>query len=208
MTSEDTHLIALLKAGDAASVQPLWERYFTRLVHLARSRLRGSRRREADEEDVALSAFDSFCQGAMAGRFPQLNDSTDLWKLLVVITARKATDQVNRERRRKRCPQVDGVEQPVRGDSVFAGSAEDGEAPRGLDEVSGPEPSPEFAACVAEEYERLLDALGDETLRSVAQWKLEGYTNEEIGDKVDCSLSGVERKLRLIRHSWGQPHET
>jgi DNA-directed RNA polymerase specialized sigma24 family protein len=201
MPSEDTQLLTLLKAGDAASAQPLWERYFARLVDLARNRLRGSRRREADEEDVALSAFDSFCRGAMAGRFPKLDDSTDLWKVLVVITARKAADQLARERSRKRCPRVDGMQQPVRGDSVFVSMGEDGET-RGVDEVPGPEPSPEFAACVAEEYQRLLDALGDETLRSVALWKLEGHTNQEIAGKLDCSLSRVERKLRLIRQRW------
>src|SRR5207249_6675395 len=53
-----------LKDGDPAAAQPLWERYFGRLVGLARDRLRGAARRAADEEDVALSAFDSFCRGA------------------------------------------------------------------------------------------------------------------------------------------------
>src|SRR5215471_11580657 len=75
-----THWIGLLQAGDVAAAQPLWERYFARLVELARSRLRGAGRRVADEEDVALSAFDSFCRGAMGGRFPRLTDSADLWK--------------------------------------------------------------------------------------------------------------------------------
>ena len=46
-------------------------------------------RRAADEEDVALSAFDSFCRGAEQGRFPQLDGRDDLWHLLVVITVRK-----------------------------------------------------------------------------------------------------------------------
>jgi DNA-directed RNA polymerase specialized sigma24 family protein len=204
MTTDDTHLIRLLQAGNADAAQPLWERYFGRLVALARGRLRGARRREADEEDVALSAFDSFCRGVMAGRFPQLNDSTDLWKVLVVITARKAADQVAREHRRKRCPQAGGSDQPVRGESAFLVPGESAEETRGLDGVAGPEPSPEFAVLVAEEHQRLLDGLGDETLRSVAVWKLEGWTNEEIAGKLGCSLSRVERKLRLIRHTWEQ----
>ena len=36
--------------------------------------------RLADEEDVALSAFDSFCRGAEQGRFPRLDDRDDLWQ--------------------------------------------------------------------------------------------------------------------------------
>ena len=57
-----------LKAGDTAAAQPLWEAYFRRLVALARGKLQGAPRRAADEEDVALSAFDSFCRGAEQGR--------------------------------------------------------------------------------------------------------------------------------------------
>ena len=51
-------------ADDAA--QKLWGRYFDRLVHLARGRLRTAPRGPADEEDVALSAFHSLCDGLKA----------------------------------------------------------------------------------------------------------------------------------------------
>src|SRR6516162_8802494 len=99
-----TRWIGDLVAGDAAgsAAQKLWERYFDRLVHLARDRLRAGPRGPADAEDAALDAFDSFCRGAAAGRFPRLDDRDDLWALLVTITARKASAQVRRERRQKR----------------------------------------------------------------------------------------------------------
>src|SRR6516164_1255619 len=97
-----TAWIEQLKAGDAAAAAPLWQGYFRRLVGLARQRLGAAPRRAADVEDVALSAFDSFCRGAAAGRFPRLDDRDDLWALLVTITARKAAEQVRRERRLKR----------------------------------------------------------------------------------------------------------
>src|SRR5262249_10982176 len=83
-----TTLIRLLPPGDAAAAQPLWERYFERLVAFARGKLHGVSRRAADEEDVALSAFHSFCRAAQ--RFPRLNDRDDLWQVLVMLTARKA----------------------------------------------------------------------------------------------------------------------
>src|SRR5262249_14212614 len=86
--------IGALKAGDSKPAQQLWERYFQRLVGLARTKLVNMPRRVADEEDVALSAFDSFCRGAEQGRFPQLRDRNNLWPLLVVITKRKAADLV------------------------------------------------------------------------------------------------------------------
>src|SRR5262245_46060314 len=69
-----TQWIDGLKAGDPNAAQKLWERYCRRLVGLARKKLRAAPRRAADEEDVALSAFDSFCRGAEQDRFPQLND--------------------------------------------------------------------------------------------------------------------------------------
>src|SRR5262245_47235933 len=85
-----THWLALLRAGEQGAAQPLWELYWARLVSLARRKLGEVPRRVADEEDVALSAFDSFCRRAQLGCFPQLSDRDDLWQLLVVLTARKA----------------------------------------------------------------------------------------------------------------------
>src|SRR5829696_1409471 len=97
-----TGWLGRLQAGDSAAVQQLWERYFRRLVGLARQRLRGGPRRAADEEDVALSAFESFCRHAERGRFPGLLDRDGLWRLLVVLTTRKAAHLVRDEGRRKR----------------------------------------------------------------------------------------------------------
>src|SRR6516225_6362744 len=94
-----TDWLGLLKGGDSAAAQRLWEAYFRRLVGLARAKLQGTPRRATDEEDVALSAFDSFCRGAAQGRFPQLLDRLDLWQLLVLLTARKAFDLAQHERR-------------------------------------------------------------------------------------------------------------
>src|SRR5262249_19309867 len=64
-----SHWIGALKVGDSEAAQHLWERYFDALVRLARAKLGASPRGESDEEDIALSAFHSFCQGAARGRF-------------------------------------------------------------------------------------------------------------------------------------------
>jgi len=70
--------IGQLKAGARDAAQPLWERYFNQPVVRARRKLAAGPRRLADEEDVALSAFKSFCDAAEKGRFRQLNDRNDL----------------------------------------------------------------------------------------------------------------------------------
>jgi DNA-directed RNA polymerase specialized sigma24 family protein len=192
-----TYWIDQLKAGKPAAAQEVWERYFQRLVGLARKKLQGALRRVEDEEDVALSAFDSFCRGAGRGRFPKLNDRNDLWQLLVLITARKAIDLRNREGRLKR-----GGGRPAA--APPPGPGHDSADLPGLDQVIGPEPTPSFAAQVAEECQRLLQLLQDESLRSVALWKMEGYTTEEIARFLGCVPRTVERKLQLIRNLWEQ----
>ena len=79
-----------IKAGEGADIQRLWDRYFQRLVRLAAAKLPGHCRRAFDEEDVAISAFQSFCDRAGQGQFPQLNGRDDLWRLLATLTVRKA----------------------------------------------------------------------------------------------------------------------
>src|SRR5438067_3241525 len=200
MTSQGsvTAWINLLKGGDAAAVQRLWEAYFPRLVGMARKKLREAPRRAADEEDVALSAFDSFCDGVAQGRFPQLTDRDDLWHVLVTITARKAVQLIRHEQRQKRGGGA------VRGESVLQEGADSDREEMGLDQIIGSEPTPEFAAQVAEEYQQLLARLGDAGLRNIAVWKMEGYSNQEIAARLGCVTRTVERKLGLIRTLWNQ----
>jgi RNA polymerase sigma factor (sigma-70 family) len=188
--------VMALKGGDLAAAQPLWERYHRQLVALARRKLQSARRHAADEEDVVQNAFHSFFQGVARGRFPQLDDRDNLWRLLVVITARKALDQLAHEHTKRRGGGT------VSGESrIPPGGPGWDEA--GLEQVVGEEPTPEFAAQVAEQYQRLLDLLGDESLRKVAVWKMEGLTNNEVAERLGCSRRTVARKLETIRIIWG-----
>jgi DNA-directed RNA polymerase specialized sigma24 family protein len=183
-----TRWIAALKQGDQLAAQGLWEAYFRRLVGLARARLHDAPRRIADEEDVALSAFDSFCRGARAGRFPRLDDRDDLWQVLVLITVRKSIDLRHYEGRPSR-----GMGR-VRSLTDLSGAE--------LEAIGGDEPTPEVAAQLAEEYRRLMEQLGDPTLQRVATYKLEGYTDHEIAARLGCVTRTVERKLARIRGMW------
>ena len=192
MMGEESHSgvtvwLEQLKAGDPAAAKPLWDGYFRRLVALARARLRSLPRVAADEEDVALSAFDSFCRGVGEGRFPRLDDRDDLWQVLFVITTRKAIGLVRHTTREKRG-----------GKAVFNPSGSTTE----WNDVASAGPSPELAAEVAEEFARLLAILADGQLQQVAICKMEGYTNEEIAVKLNRSIPTVERKLAAIRTIW------
>jgi DNA-directed RNA polymerase specialized sigma24 family protein len=192
-----TYWIDQLKAGDQAAAQPLWEVYFQQLVVRTRQKLAGAPRRAADEEDVALSAFASFCDAVAQGRFPQLHDRDDLWQLLIVITDRKAGRLVDYERRQRR-----GGGHVLDEAALRFGRRASEVLP--LAQIAGREPSPDFAAQVGEECQRLLGALDDPELRRVAVLKMEGYTVAEIAALMACMPRTVKRWLRLIRQTWEQ----
>jgi len=71
-----------------------------------------------------------------------------------------------------------------------------------LNKIAGEEPTPEFAALVADESRRLFEKLADDSLREVVRLRLEGYSNDEIAKALDCGLRTVERKLAVIRKRW------
>jgi DNA-directed RNA polymerase specialized sigma24 family protein len=178
-----------LEAGDSAAAQALWERYFTSLTRIASQRLAGRRAGSMeDEEDAALSAFNSFCQGVVRGRFPKLDDRDDLWRLLMVITIRKVSAQVERERARKR----------------GGGHAA---LPMDLDAIIAGDPTPEFVAVMSEQYDNLLEKLGDDDLRQVAIHRMEGYDRAEIAQLLGCAVRTVARRMELIRKTWAAETE-
>jgi DNA-directed RNA polymerase specialized sigma24 family protein len=104
------------------------------------------------------------------------------------LTVRKAINLTKHERRRSRGSGRVGVLSDLEGLDIEA--------------VIGDVPTPELAAQVADECRRLLGALGDATLRQVAVWKMEGYTNAEIARRLGCVEHTVGRKLRSIREIW------
>lgn len=178
-----THWLRQLTGGDQAAARPLWEAYFQRMVELARRRLPDHRRAVADEEDVALSAFKSFCRGAQDGRFPRLMGRDNLWPLLVAITAHKAKDLLRREGAKKR------------GGDIQRAYDYDWQA------ALGDGPSPEFEAMLAEEMQRLFAELAAKGPHFVPmiQASLAGDTTAEIAARFDRSVRSVQRKLDIAR---------
>ena len=187
-----TQLIADLQAGDDSVAQrEIWERYFQRIIALARVKLGNSPRASEDEEDVALSALESLFRGLSDQRFPQLKDRDNLWSLLVTITARKAINQRKRQMAAKR----GGAEVKLPIDVSDSGQ---------LQKLIDTEVRPDFLVAIQEECQRLMSVLGDDKLRQIAKWKLEGWTNAEAASELGVAERTVERKLGLIRSIWSQ----
>ena len=192
-----TRWIAQLEDGDVgAAQQQIWNRYFRRLVGLARTKLGDAPRRTEDEEDVALSALNSFFGGVEEGNFPQLRDRTNLWPLLAKITARKAVNQRERQLAAKR-----GGGR-VRGESALANPNSD--SPISPTDLAVDDLTPEFLVTLRDECRRLLELLPDPQLQEIVRMKLAGYTNREIAEKLEVVERTIERKVQLIRNHWVQ----
>jgi DNA-directed RNA polymerase specialized sigma24 family protein len=183
-----------LKQGNEEAAARLWERYFEKMVQAARGKLWPGAMAVTDEEDVALSAFDSLCRGAAAGNFEQFSGRQALWPLLLTITAQKAVDRIRWERRERRGGGKVARESELRGTDQA----------QLINEILARGPTPEFLVLMDEEYARLLSQLPDKTLRDIVQWKLEGLTHERIGGMLGVSVHTVGRKLRLIRQTWSR----
>jgi RNA polymerase sigma factor (sigma-70 family) len=201
-TASVTMLIGRVKEGDEKAAQELFARYYRRLTGLARAKLRGKCLRAADEEDVVQSVFVDFFRGAEQGQYTKLHDRDALWHLLVKRTIREAQKLVKEQERQKRHPgtQQEGTPSPGSGDRLGNDQA--------VKQVVDPHPSPEHEVLANETIEHLLQGLGDSPLRTIAVWKGEGYSNEEIASMLGCSSRTVLRKLRLIRTIWSQEEQS
>ncbi len=189
-TNNVSHWIDLVKGGDSAAANRIWHHYFDRLVRSVRGRLAGHNRAVSDEEDIVLSVFDSFYAAAEQGRFPDLADRDDLWRLLLRMSARKVIDKRRHDRRQRRGGDVEVLS--LDGDE------------KTIIEAIGQEPSPEMVLTMQESMEQFFSHLGVGHLRDLAVAKLEGYSNAELARQFACSERTIERRLHLIREKCQQ----
>jgi len=194
MTESPTYWLPALQNGDEQAAERLWREYFVKTVRLAKRRMEGLRLCAADEEDVALSAMNSFCRMAKNREDP-IADSSELWKLLSTVVQRKANKERQRQFAAKR-----QVHRLV-GESRLSPNKEGGESGigSGIDQLSGREPSPELAAELAETWERILELPGAE---EIVPLKKDGYSNSEIAEKMNCSTRTIQRTLEKIKKEW------
>ena len=187
-----SHWIDLIKEGDSIAANQIWQLYFDRLVRAVRQRLYGQNRAVSDEEDIVLSVFESFYKAAEKGRFPDLSDRDDLWRLLLTMSARKVIDKRRHDQRQRR------------GGEVAVHSLDGDSEESVIMEAIGSEPSPEMVLMMQESIEQLFSHLGVGQLQDLAGAKLEGYSNAEIAERFECSERTIERRLHLIREKLQQ----
>jgi RNA polymerase sigma factor (sigma-70 family) len=184
-SQEITFWLDRLKQDSSTAAQVLWDAYFQKMAQIARKRLPLDCRQMADEEDAAVSAFKSFCRGVRQGRFGHLLHRDSLWALLVAMTINKAKHAARHGSRKKR------------------GGDRKREAP--WDNLLSKDPTPEFTVDLGEQIQLLLESVdktGDQQLRPIVLWSLEGYTAEEIAARLDCVVRTVQRKLKIVRRIW------
>jgi len=154
----------LKEGGREQAALELWNRYMTQLLKLARRKLGAAPRTSADEEDVAVKAFAALLEGVRDDRFSQLRDRSDLWQILIILIEHKAIDQRRAENALKRGGAKSPEQLPL--------------------QTPGPEPTPEDAVVLLEEYHARLSELPDEIERQIAIKRLQGYDNREIANDL------------------------
>ncbi|HQZ68346.1 MAG TPA: ECF-type sigma factor [Planctomycetaceae bacterium] len=179
---------------DESACAELWRVVYEPLVEIARRRIIGQNRRAADEEDVALSAMNSFIHAAEAGRLNGVTDITDLWRVLTTITARKANAHLSRELAEKRGQGL------VRGDSALRVGS-DVLSP-GFDAIADPGDPHRFVDLLIGECRERIESLPESVLRTIAIKRMEGYEVTEIASQLGIATATVKRKLARIRGLW------
>lgn len=184
--------IERLRGGDPHAATPLWNRFHTGLLQIARRRLGRTPQRVADEEDLVALTFESFFARIERGQFPDVRCRADLWALLVTITHRKAVNCVRQhfaiKRGGGRVYNESTCALPVHsGDDGLLASVDSGT------------PAPERLVSLRELFTRL-----DGDMQRIVALKLDGCTNEQVAQRMNRSLATIERRLRLLRDEWTQ----
>jgi RNA polymerase sigma factor (sigma-70 family) len=183
--SESIKLVAAWREGDQQAAAALFERYAKRLIALANSRLSARLAARVDPQDVIQSVYCSFFVGARDNRFV-LQESGDLWRLLVAITIHKVHHQVKFHTAGKRT-----VQREANGPSS--------EGPLDIPvEMLADEPSPAEAVVLADTLEEVMRRL-QPLQRRMVELRLQGHSVAEIVNETQRSRATVERLLERVK---------
>jgi RNA polymerase sigma-70 factor (ECF subfamily) len=178
-------LVARWREGDQQAATELFQRYAQRLIGLARNNLSNRLSNRLDPEDVVQSVCRSFFAGARDGRYV-LQQSGDLWRLLVSITLNKLHDKARRQTAQKRS--VNREQSFGSEDSLFGIQAE----------VLARDPSPEEATTLVDLLEELLRPF-EGPQRRMIELRLQGYPLDEIAADTGHCRHTVMRVLKRVR---------
>lgn len=179
--STNRELLQAWREGNQLAAQTLVRRYMARLTALARARLSRKLARRLDPEDVVMSAWRSFF--AAAGRFDvHVPEDDSLWPLLVTVTLRKLNRQAARHSAARRAV-----------DSEMAANDESE-----WQDIVTRDPTPDEAALVTDEVERLMGQLSPQD-RAILACRLQGEDQKAVASEIGCSERTVRRSLQHVR---------
>jgi hypothetical protein len=179
---------------DPVFIEQLWDAFYPRMKLAVLSRVRSIQRPVADESGIALSAFHSFIQHARNGKFPNLVDQDEMWRLVKRIAIRKTSDV-----RKNLLAQKRGGGAIVVGQSDF--SDESGQL-QGIDLASDPHGDPSESVEVADLLNKMLQRLPDDKHRDVILLKLQGASVVTIAECLGTTTRTIQRILKKIEQSW------
>jgi RNA polymerase sigma factor (sigma-70 family) len=185
--ADDTsrHLLNRWREGDQQAATALFERYASRLIALAQRHLNDRLGRRLDAEDVVQSVFNSFFVRTRDGAF-MLQETGELWRLLVTMTLNKVGDQIRHHTADKRS---------VKQENHF--SSED--SLNGLNAAAlAREPSPAEAAALADLVRQILMPL-DPLERKIVELRLQGYQMQEIASQTGYCQRTIRRLLNRFQ---------
>ncbi|MCS6851863.1 MAG: sigma-70 family RNA polymerase sigma factor [Gemmataceae bacterium] len=180
---EDRALLESFQAGDPDAARRLFDGYVDRLLPLARRRLSQRLASRVDAEDIVQSVFRTFFKRLKAGRF-RIDDQDDLCKLLVRITVHKTLRQIAFHKAAKRDPSLEAGQ--------GTGSVDH------LRHLLDQEPTPEAQVAFLDELESFLSQLRPQE-REILELRMQGYSNEEIAQKLGIYDRKIRRVIERVR---------
>lgn len=174
-------------AKEPGSENELLERFSRRLMVLARRQLPARVQRRVDPEDVVQSVYRSFFR-RLGNREFVFSEAHDVWRLLAAMTFRKARLAARFHQRQRRDVRREGP-------SVESALAKASKLGKPMTDLA---PKPSDVAVLFELTEQILAQL-QSYQRDVLVLRLEGYSVEEIAQKVDRSQSTVFRVLARVQ---------
>lgn len=172
----DQSLVARLRVGDEQAAAEVYHRYVKRVFGLVQHQMADHLKAALQPEDIVQSVFKSIFRGLNSGHY-NAPESGSLWHLVAIVAVHK----VRRNARRR----MAGKRDERRTRSI--------EALDQFDATSGATPE-EFELAIRESIDGLKPFE-----QEVVMLRVQGFSVEEISQKLQRSRRGIERSLHTIR---------
>lgn len=182
----DAELVERWRAGDQDAATILHERYLARLLNLVGRHLADKFNSRLDPDDVVQSVFRSIFRLTREGRF-EFEDDSDFWKLLLTMALNKVRNTVRHHQAGKRTPEAESIS-----------TSSDGVDGYLVNRLSS-QPTLQEIVSFADMLELVLQQL-DPKQQLLIQYRIEGYTQKEIAEKLGVDDRTVRRMFASIRN--------